>query len=130
MPTLIIESEIDDEAGRRKIARQLTLRLGRLGVTISHILIKWQRLNRSDVFAGALPLVGLPDVQLQGQLTLISIEVDKDRDGRWRRDLIEAVRETFAELAIQETLFVRLVPVDPNDYWNQALEVERRASQE
>jgi hypothetical protein len=128
MPTVTIDSNLTDPFLRRRLARRLTLALGKSGISVGRVAIRWRSMDRPDVFTGPL---SLDDREPDGDayFAFISVEIDHNRDREWRSSLLETLYELCSDFFRDRQLFLRLEPVDPNDYRNavhhpQALNVE------
>jgi hypothetical protein len=124
MPTLNVWTDVTERSVRNRFSRRVALALGRAGVNMGHTVICWHEMDIESVFCGPVPMPASAESAL-GKICFMSIEVDQRRERSWRDQISAAIRESATGVFPLDRFFFRIVPVDPADYWNAALSVER-----
>ena len=124
MPTLNIWTDITDRSVRSRFSRRVALALGRAGVSMSHTIICWHEIDIESVFCGPVAMPPSAEAAL-GRICFMSIEVDQQRERTWRDKISAAMRESATGVFPLDRFFFRIIPVDPGDYWNATLSVQR-----
>ena len=119
MPTLIVTTADPSRLAKSRIARDLTVALAKQGILPGHIMILFQQ---GTPYFGPVPA---PET-----LVRVTMEYDWARDGTWRDRMLAVLRKALAQHFHSEELFLRMVPVDPRDHWNHALDSHRPKSAE
>ncbi|MFI6624950.1 hypothetical protein [Streptomyces sp. NPDC050528] len=112
MPTITVDTSVDDPALRKTFTKNLSLWLRTQGVDINHVITRFNQVNDQDVFSGPFPLTSA--------FAFVRLTVDHARTDTFRRELAERVVRELGPRVAPGRVFVQFDPVDPRLHFTGA----------
>ncbi|MGJ7416176.1 hypothetical protein AB9128_10050 [Streptomyces cinereoruber] len=121
MPTITVESTLEDLRAQRRFAKNVSLWLHGEGVDINHVITKFLPADPQRVFSGPYPLGGpglngrrdVQDAREEGRFALVRCTVDADRPARFRDRLAERIVTELAGHVTADRVFIQFDLVRP-----------------
>jgi hypothetical protein len=110
MPTTTVLCPAIALPQKRRIAKELAFWWRRAGVDVNHAITRFTETAADSVYSGPLPMTGAP-------FAFVHCVVAADRDTEFKARYAAQVRQSLAEIAPAERVFVSFQPTDPTDHF-------------
>jgi hypothetical protein len=117
MPELIVETNLEPAAAKRRLAKTVAVFMQRAGIPVAHSIVRFRHVDESEVFSGPYPFAALADDgEGDGPFAFVTCRIARTRDAEFKRALATVVQEALVPPVALERLFVAFVPVDPANH--------------
>lgn len=113
MPTITVESTVDDTAFRRGFARRVSMWLRAQGVDINHVITKFHPVDAERVFSGPYPLATPPGADGPAPFAFVRCTVGHTRGPEFRQGLAAEIARILGPAVPPARTFIQFDPVDP-----------------
>ncbi|NYI06947.1 hypothetical protein [Allostreptomyces psammosilenae] len=110
MPTIIVESTIDDARVERGFARNVSLWLRGQGVDVNHVITRFTTADPDRTFSGPFPLG--PDA-----FAFVRCTIDQARPDGFRAALAARIVRALSPSVAAHRVFVQFEPVRPASHF-------------
>ena len=112
MPTIAVDTSVDDPALRKQFTKSISLWLRRQDVDINHVITRFTHPQEGDLFSGPFPLT--PD------FAFVRLTVDHSRSETFRQELARRVVHELGPRIRPDRVFVQFDLVDPQLHFTGA----------
>ncbi|WP_052434502.1 hypothetical protein [Streptacidiphilus melanogenes] len=112
MPTITVETNLEDPLLPRRAAKAWSLWMRRNGVDINHVITKFLPLPDDRVFSGPFPLGATPSGPPQ-PFAFVQCSISETRSPGFRAELAEQIVRALGPDVPDERIFIRFDLVDP-----------------
>lgn len=127
MPTLVVETNVNQPIFQRRFAKDISMWLHKQGVQINHVITKFQNFEASQVFSGPYSFDRFPCLA-GGQVgnkfptpvnfAFITCYISQDRPAEFRTEMATVIAQVMQPEVKPEYIFINFQLVDPNNYIN------------
>lgn len=111
MPTITVESTVNDPVVHRHFARRVSEWLSREGVDLNHVITKFVVADPQRVFSGPFPLVGRDQEPVA--FAFARCTIGSHRSPEFRSALAGEIVDALATAVTPERIFIQFELVDP-----------------
>jgi hypothetical protein len=115
MPELIVETNLEPVAAKRRLAKAVAVFMQREGIPLAHSIVRFRHADESEVFSGPYPFATIADDD-DGPFAFVTCRIARTRDAGFKRALATVVQEALVPPVALERLFVAFEPVDPANH--------------
>ncbi|MET8946173.1 hypothetical protein ABZX30_21985 [Streptomyces sp. NPDC004542] len=105
MPTIAVDTSVDDPALRKHFTKSISLWLRAQDVDINHVITRFTHAQEGDLFSGPFPLAA--------DFAFVRLTVDHSRSETFRQELARRVVQELRPRIRPDRIFVQFDLVDP-----------------